>query len=101
MNALSERCGTEVVNRGVEIYLRCVTGEKPKHWPSCLSWAEFWFNSNYNSSYKLAPFRALYGRDPPQLLRGTTVPSAVEGVNRLTQDRDYLLDQLRTNLLKA
>jgi len=32
---------TKVVNRGVETYLRCVTGEKPKHWPSCLSWAEF------------------------------------------------------------
>jgi len=92
---------TEVVNRGVETYLRCVTGEKPKHWPSGLSWAKFWFNSNYNSSSKLTPFRALYGIDPPQLLKGTTIPSAVKEVNRLTQDRDSLLDQLRTNLLKA
>ena len=40
-----------------------------------------WFNSNYNSSTKLTPFRALYGRDPPQLLKGTTLPSAVEEVN--------------------
>jgi len=35
---------TEVVNKCVETYLRCLTGTKPKQWPSWLSWAEFWYN---------------------------------------------------------
>lgn len=39
----------------------------------------------------MTPFKALYGRDTSPLLKGTTVPSAVEEVNRLTQDRDMLL----------
>ena len=29
---------TEVVNRCLETYLRCLTGSKPKQWPDCLSW---------------------------------------------------------------
>lgn len=60
-----------------------------------------WFNSNYNSSTKLTPFRALYGRDPPQLLKGTTLPSAVEEVNWLTQDRGIVLNELKPKLVKA
>ena len=34
---------TEVVNRSVEIYLRCFYGEKPKDWMKWLSWAEYWY----------------------------------------------------------
>lgn len=81
--------------------LRCLTGTNPKHWPKWLSWAELWFNTNYNSSTKLTPFKALYGRDPPQLLKGTTVPSVVEELNRLTSARDTILHELNTSLVKA
>lgn len=49
----------------------------------------------------MTPFRALYGQDPPLLLKGTTVPSRVDEVNKLTQQRDELLEDLRSNLLKA
>ena len=35
------------------------------------------------------------------MLKGTSVPLAIEEANGLTQDRDSLLDQLRTNFLKA
>lgn len=92
---------TEVVNRCLETYLRCLTRTKPKQWTTWLGWAEFWFNTNYNSSLKLTPFKALYGRDPPHLLRGTTIPSAVEEVNQLTQERDQILHDLKDNLTKA
>lgn len=92
---------TEIVNRCLETYLRCLTGTKPKQWTTWLGWAEFWFNTNYNSSLKLTPFKALYGRDPPHLLRGTTIPSVVEEVNQLTQERDQILHDLKDNLTKA
>lgn len=80
---------------------RCLTGTKPKQWPKWLGWAEFWFNTNYNSSLKLTSFKALYGRDPPHLLKGTTIPSLLEEVNELTQERDYMLHALKSNLVEA
>jgi len=32
---------TEAVNKCLETYLCCLTGTKPKQWPSWLPWAEF------------------------------------------------------------
>ena len=32
---------TKVVNRGVETYLRCFCGERPKEWIQWLHWAEY------------------------------------------------------------
>lgn len=32
---------TEVVNRCVETYLRCLTGLKPKQWPRWLTWTKY------------------------------------------------------------
>ena len=85
---------TEVVNRCLETYLRCLTGTKPQQWPKWLSWAEFWFNTNYNNSLKLTPFKALYGHDPPHLLKGAIIPSTAEEVNVMTNDRDQMLHDL-------
>lgn len=79
----------------------CLTDTQPKQWPKWLSWAEFWFNSNYNNFLKLTPFKALYGRDPPHLLNAATVPSVVQDVNVLTQDRDQMSRDLKENLAKA
>ena len=92
---------TEVVNRCLETYLRCMTGSQPRKWPQWLPWAEFWFNTNYSASTKMSPFKALYGRDPPLLLKGTTIPSKIESINQLQQERDDLLQELKRNLCKA
>ena len=92
---------TEVANRCLEAYLRCLTGTKPKQWPNHLAWAEFWFNTNFNISTKMSPFKALYGQEPPLLVKGADIPSRLEEVNQLSKDRDELLQELRNNLLKA
>ncbi|KAL6541589.1 hypothetical protein OROGR_011075 [Orobanche gracilis] len=92
---------TEVANRCLETYLRCFVGPKPKTWLNWLHWAEFWFNSNYNVSAGMTPFQALYGRDPPLLIKGCTIPSKLDDVNQLVQQRDDLLAELKQNLLKA
>jgi hypothetical protein len=92
---------TEVVNRCLETYLRCLTGLKPKQWPKWLSWAEYWYNTNYHASLKTTPFEALYGRTPPVLVKGDVSLSAVEEVNRLTAERNAMLKEMQEQLLKA
>jgi hypothetical protein len=57
-------------------------------WPKWLSWAEFWYNTNYHASIKSTPFEALYGRSPQVLVRGDVNLSAVEEVNKLTAERN-------------
>jgi hypothetical protein len=92
---------TEVVNRCVETYLRCLTGRQPKKWPRWLSWAEYWYNTNYHASLKSTPFEALYGRRPPMLIRGDVNLSAVEEVNKLTAERNAMLREMQEQLLRA
>lgn len=92
---------TEVTNRGLETYLRCFAGEKPRTWASFLQWAEFSYNTSFHSAINMSPFQALYGREPPSLLRyenGSTNNAELEA--RL-QERDDNLVLLRQQLLKA
>lgn len=49
----------------------------------------------------MTPFKALYGRDPPLLFKGSAFPSGVEAVNQLATDRDLLLDELKQNLTQT
>ncbi|MCH81990.1 enzymatic polyprotein, partial [Trifolium medium] len=92
---VSEREKTEVVNRCLETYLRCLTGRKPKQWTRWLSWVEYWYNTNYHVSLKSTPFEVLYGKTPPTLIRGDVSHSAVEEVNRLTAERNDMLKEMQ------
>ncbi|GJT62999.1 ty3-gypsy retrotransposon protein [Tanacetum coccineum] len=56
---------TEVVNRCLEGYLRCMTGEHPKDWFKWIPLAELWYNSNYHLAIDTTPFEALYEQSPP------------------------------------
>ena len=47
---------TEVVNRIIEMYLRCLAAERPSTWVHWLPWAEFCYNSSYHSALRLTPF---------------------------------------------
>jgi len=91
---------TEAVNKCLETYLRCLTGSKPKQWPKWLAWAEFWYNTNYHGSIKMTPFKALYGREPPPLLKGR-MESMVEDVKLLMEDRNQMLEELQFQMNRA
>lgn len=55
---------TEVLNRCIECYLRCMTGDYPKQWVKWLPLAELWYNTSYHSAIGMTPFEAVYGVAP-------------------------------------
>ena len=92
---------TEVVNRCLETYLRCFSFDKPHRWHKWLSWAEYWYNTSVHSTTNCTPFKALYSRDPPSMIRYEKGTATVSLVDQLLEDRDAILDDLRLHLLRA
>jgi hypothetical protein len=92
---------TEVVNRTIEMYLRCFTSSSPKQWAKWLPWVEYCYNTGYHSATKRTPFQIVYGRPPPSMLPyvpGTTKSAAVEDTLRV---RDEISQEVRQHLLDA
>jgi hypothetical protein len=59
---------SEVVNKVIAMYLRCVTGDQPRTWVDWLSWAEYCYNTSFHIALRTTPFEVVYGRPPPLLL---------------------------------
>ncbi|KAI3742688.1 hypothetical protein L1987_60381 [Smallanthus sonchifolius] len=92
---------SEALNRCLEMYLRCYVADYPHKWLHFLPWAEFWYNTSYQTSSQMTPFEILYGRKPPTLtryLRDSTTNTTLE---EQFLERDNVLTLLKTNLLKA
>jgi hypothetical protein len=92
---------SEVTNRTLETYLRCFVNGKPKQWVKWLGWAEFWFNSSFNSSIGMSPFKAVYGREAPTIIKYPRAGARVQGVDQLLVERDEVLGELKDQLCKA
>lgn len=52
---------SEVLNRYLEQYLRAFVAEHPRRWGEYLVWAEYHYNTSYQSAIGMTPFQALYG----------------------------------------
>lgn len=92
---------SEIVNKCLETYLRCFISNKPKKWAKWLHWAEFSYNTSPHISMKFSPFKALYGRDPPYLIRLGNRNTTVGRIEELLHERDAILDDLQFNLIEA
>ena len=80
---------TEVVNR--TLYLRCMTGDKLKHWTSWLPLAKFWCNTNHHSAINMNPFEALYGYLLTPLIPYLAGDSLIEAIDKNLQSRKQIL----------
>jgi hypothetical protein len=47
---------SEVTNRTIVMYLRCLAGDRPCSWLRWLPWAEFCYNSSYQTALQATPF---------------------------------------------
>ncbi|WVZ70688.1 hypothetical protein U9M48_019331 [Paspalum notatum var. saurae] len=73
----------------------------PRSWLQWLPWAEYCYNTSYQSSLRATPFRFVYGREPPSLLQYQLGTARVAAVDRQLQDRDLFLAEIRERLLLA
>nr|KYP52382.1 Transposon Ty3-I Gag-Pol polyprotein [Cajanus cajan] len=78
---------SEALNKCLEMYLRCFTFDRPK--------------TSYHTSIGMTPFKVVYGRDPPQILK--YVPNSTDPVSVQEQllQRDDVLKKLKNNLQRA
>jgi hypothetical protein len=92
---------SEAANRVIIMYLRCFTGDRPRQWLRWLPWAEYTFNTAYQSSLKDTPFRVVYGRDPPSIRSYEPGESRVPAVAKSMEERDQFLADVRYRLEQA
>lgn len=92
---------TEVVNRCLETYLRCMCHAKPLLWSKWLALAEYWYNTNFHTATRLTPFEAVYGQAPPVHLPYLPGESKVAVVARSLQEREHMIQFLKFHLLRA
>ena len=92
---------TEVLNRCLEHYLRCLSMQNPKEWARWLPMAEWWYNTTYQSAVQKTPFEILYNQEPPLHLPYLPGESSHKEVDRTMQRREEMLKQVRQNLQQA
>ena len=56
---------TEVTNRSLETYLRCMVGERPRDWVKWIPLAEWWYNTSFHSAIQTTPYEAVYRQPAP------------------------------------
>jgi hypothetical protein len=92
---------SEVVNKTVSMYLRCLTGDRPRTWLHWLPWAEYCYNTSYHSALKATPFKVVYGRAPPVFPPCDCGSARTDTVDNMLADREEFLSEVRTRLEQA
>lgn len=92
---------TEVTNRTLETYLRCMCSKAPNTWSNWLSLAEYWYNTTYHSAIQATPFEVLYGQPPPFHMPYLPGESKVLSVDRSLQKREKMIALLKHHLTRA
>jgi hypothetical protein len=92
---------SEATNKIIAMYLRCLTGDRPRNWLEWLPWAEFCYNSSYQQSLKTSPFEVVYGRPPPSIRSYEHGDARLPAVDQAMRDRDAFLAEVRDRLEQA
>jgi hypothetical protein len=92
---------SEVTNRVLGVYLRCLAGDRPRSWLHWLPWAEYCYNTSYQSVLQTTPFKVVFGRDPPTLASYQPGVARVVALDKQLQHRDEFLAEIRERLLQA
>jgi hypothetical protein len=92
---------SEAVNRVIIMYLRCLIGDRPQQWLRWLPWAEYTYNTAYQSSLRDTPFKVVYGRDPPTIRSYEPGETRVAAVAKSMAEQEEFLADVRVRLEQA
>ncbi|KAG8485188.1 hypothetical protein CXB51_021841 [Gossypium anomalum] len=92
---------TEVINKCLEMYLKCFLADTPHAWIPMLPWAKYWYNTAFQTMACMTPFEILYKHPPPTIARYIQDTSRSPLIDEYIRDRDATLHLLKTNLLRA
>jgi hypothetical protein len=92
---------TEAANKVIIMYLRFFTGDRPRQWLCWLPWAEYVYNTAYQSTLRDIPFRVVYGRDPPSIRSYEPSETRVAAVTKNMAEWDEFLTDVRLRLEQA
>jgi hypothetical protein len=92
---------SEITNKIFTAHLRCLVGDRPCSWLRWQPWAEFCFNSSYQTALKVTLFEVVYGRAPPPLFPNQAGMTRVVAVDRQLRDRDEFLIEIKDRLLQS
>jgi len=91
---------TDAANKIIVMYLRCLTGDRPRQWLRWLPWEEYIYNAAFQTALKNTPFWIVYGHDPPSIqsyepgeTRVAVVAQRMAEWDELLVDVRYLLEQ--------
>jgi hypothetical protein len=92
---------SEVSNRIITVYLRCLAGDRPRSWLRWLPWAEYCFNTSFQMALQATPFEVVYGQAPPPLIPFQAGSTRVAAIDRQLRNRDKFLQDVQECLLQA
>ncbi|WOG96017.1 hypothetical protein DCAR_0415347 [Daucus carota subsp. sativus] len=92
---------SERLNQCIEMYLRCLTYQRPHQWHRWLPMAEWWYNTTPHSAIGMTPYQAIYGRPAPTFNYHQAGSSTNSCVNDFIQQRTEIHKLLKMNLQKA
>jgi len=92
---------SEVTNRILGVYLRCLARNRPRSWLRWLPWTEFIYNSSFQTALRATPFEVVYGRPPPSMASYQPGVARVMALDRQLQDSYAFLQEIRERLLYA
>ncbi|KAJ1377027.1 Ribonuclease H-like superfamily [Sesbania bispinosa] len=92
---------SEVLNRCLEQFLRCMVWDSPQDWLKWLSSAEWWYNTTFHTATGHTPCEILYGQPPPIHLPYIPQECLVDAVNRSFIARELMLQKIKIHLQKA
>jgi hypothetical protein len=92
---------SEVVNHVITMYLCCLAGDRLKSWLRWLPWAEYCYNTSFQSTLKCSPFQVVYGREPPTFMSYSSWTAKVAAVDKQLQERDEFLAEIKDMLVQA
>lgn len=92
---------TDVTNKTLETYLRCMVAKIPTSWRKCLGLAEWWYNTTFHSAIQAIPYEIIYGQPPPLHLPYLPGESSCSAVDRSLQKREEVINMLKFHLFRA